>query len=431
MRYRGVSMAPRCVPERPEGVTFRLKTFYFFYFAAAGALIPFLNLYLARVGLSGTQIGIVSGAIPLVTILAVPLWSAIGDVSRLHTRILYLTLAAAVPFVVGISLSRSIGALLVLVCGYAFFMSPAPPLIDSILLRFLGSRQEDYGRLRVWGAVGWGISAPLVGYLIRVSRIPVIFYAYSALILIGLTALIGLPKIHPDSHKPSARDFGNLLKSRSWQLFLLSIFLAGVCSNVLENYFVLFLDDLGGSEWSFGVSVAVASLSEIPVFLLAPLLMRRHGARGLLMVAFLIYAVRAGVYAGIRNPLWAIPAQLLHGPTFGALWVGGVAYAAGRAPRGLGAPRPRRRSTPCSWGWPPPPGLFWAVCSTTLSVWAVRSCSAGPCRCWVLPSCYCWDGRKAPPLDRDTSKARPPKPGVAMAGRAQGQARAGWARHFW
>jgi len=320
-----------------HGVTLRLKAFYFFYFAAGGALIPFLNLYLARVGLSGTEIGIVSGVFPLVTILAVPLWSAIGDLSRLHTRILYVTLVASVPFVVGISLSRSVGVLLVLVAGYAFFMSPAAPLIDSLSMRCLGSRQERYGGLRVWGAVGWGISAPTVGYLIRELHISVIFYAYAALILIGLTTLIGLPAAETDTYRPSIREFGRLLKSRSWQVFLVCVFLVGVCSNVLEHYFVLFLDDLGGSEWSFGVSVAMASLSEIPVFLLSALLMRRYGARGLLLSALFLYAVRAGVYAGIRNPLIAIPAQLLHGPTFSALWVAGVVYAAGRAPRGLGA----------------------------------------------------------------------------------------------
>ena len=337
MGYRVDSMPRGRAKQRLPGAGIRLKAFYFFYFGAGGALIPYLNLYLARAGLTGTEIGIMSGTIPVVTILAVPLWSAIGDLSRLHTRILYLTLAAAVPFAIGISLTRSLWALVILVCGYAFFMSPAPPLIDSIALRYLSSRPEEYGGLRVWGAVGWGVSAPAVGYLIRGLGVSVIFYAYAAFILVGLMTLIGLPNTPVESDKPSVRDFGALLRSRPWQLFLFCIFLVGVCSNVLEHYFVLFLDDLGGSEWSFGVSVAVASLSEIPVFLLAAPLMRRYGARGLLLSAFLIYAIRAGVYAGIRNPLLAIPAQLLHGPTFSALWVGGVAYAASRAPRGLGA----------------------------------------------------------------------------------------------
>jgi PPP family 3-phenylpropionic acid transporter len=337
IEYRGCFMMSAPTSGADSRTASRLKTFYLFYFAAGGALIPFLNLYLARVGLSGTEIGIVSGVIPIVTILAVPLWSVIGDLTRLHTRILYVTLGASIPFVVAIAFTRSLGVLLVLVAGYAFFMSPGPSLVDSLSMRCLGARQERYGRLRVWGAVGWGISAPAVGYLIRATRISVIFYSYAALLLFGLTALIGLTAPGTDSYRPPARDFRRLLKSPSWQVFLFSIFLAGVCSNVLEHYLVLFLDDLGGSEWSFGVSVAMASLSEIPVFLLSGLFIRRRGARGLLLSALFIYAVRAGVYAGIRNPLVAIPAQLLHGPTFSALWVAGVVYAAVRAPSGLEA----------------------------------------------------------------------------------------------
>lgn len=319
------------------GAAFRLKAFYFCFFSASGALIPYLNLFLARVGLSGTQIGVVSGAIPLVTILAVPLWSTIGDLSRQHKRTLCLILAAAVPFAVGISFGRSLITVLAPVCGYAFFMSAVPPLIDSYSLRFLGPRQADYGSLRVWGAVGWGVSAPAVGFLIRELGIAAIFYASATLVLIGLVALIGLPRIQTESHAPSVRDTLSLLKSRSWRLFLFCVFLVGVCANVLEHYFVLFLDDLGGSEWSFGVSVAVASVSEIPVFILTALLIRRWGAGGILLFAFLFYAIRAGVYAAIQNPLLAIPAQILHGPTFSALWAGGVGFAADRAPRGLGA----------------------------------------------------------------------------------------------
>ena len=42
------------------------RAFYFFYFSAAAALSPFLALYYERIGLSGSQIGVLRGISPLI-----------------------------------------------------------------------------------------------------------------------------------------------------------------------------------------------------------------------------------------------------------------------------------------------------------------------------------------------------------------------------
>ena len=42
------------------------RAFYFFYFSAGAALSPFLALYYERIGLSGSQIGVLRGISPLI-----------------------------------------------------------------------------------------------------------------------------------------------------------------------------------------------------------------------------------------------------------------------------------------------------------------------------------------------------------------------------
>jgi PPP family 3-phenylpropionic acid transporter len=315
----------------------RLKAFYFLFYAAAGAVIPFLNLYFSRAGLSGTQIGIVTGVFPIVLIFAAPFWGILSDITRRHRRVLYLCLIGTLPFLLTVSFTSTVAPLALLMIGFSLFFAPVMPLIDNMALESLGEEKHGYGRLRVWGAIGWGVTPPLVGVMIDFWGIRTPFFLYVALILPAVLIVVRLPRIQVEVAKPSLAGIKDLLSGSAWQVFLLCVFLVGICSHVLEHYFVLFLDNLGGSESTFGISVTMASISEIPIYFLGVLLIRRFGSRWLLLAAFGIYALRAFLYAQISHPVWAIPVQLLHGPTFSALWAGAVAYASQQSKKEIGA----------------------------------------------------------------------------------------------
>jgi MFS transporter, PPP family, 3-phenylpropionic acid transporter len=51
----------------------------------------------------------------------------------------------------------------------------------------------------------------------------------------------------------------------------------------------------------------------------------------------LIFVARSLAYSFISAPGWVLLIQLLHGPSFSALWVAGVSYANEIAPKGMGA----------------------------------------------------------------------------------------------
>jgi len=76
----------------------RASLFYLFYFAAGGALIPYLNLYYQQVGMSTPQIGVLA-ALPTVTALvAGPFWGGAADALHLHRRLLpFLAFGVLLP----------------------------------------------------------------------------------------------------------------------------------------------------------------------------------------------------------------------------------------------------------------------------------------------------------------------------------------------
>ncbi|HJZ49420.1 MAG TPA: MFS transporter [Roseiflexaceae bacterium] len=110
---------------------------------------------------------------------------------------------------------------------------------------------------------------------------------------------------------------------------------SGCCNAAVNGFLALYLQDLGASGEQIGLAIAIASVSELPVMVLAPLVLRRWGARPLLICAGLLYALRAGIYVIAPNLGWALAAQLLHGPCFAALWTGGVDEAQRLAPKGM------------------------------------------------------------------------------------------------
>jgi MFS transporter, PPP family, 3-phenylpropionic acid transporter len=313
------------------------KAFYFCFYAASSCLIPFLALYYRQAGLSGAQIGLLVGISPIITWLAAPLWGALADSTRRHRLLLMVTIAGTISMVALLSRAAQLIWLLPIVAGYAFFSAPIMPLVDNSVMDLLGERRELYGRQRVWGAIGWGVAASLAGLLVDRFGLGFSFYAFIFFMGVGLAVSARLRVSGGTIGQPFWQGIQTLASNRSLVFFLVTVLFASMGSGIINNYLFLYLADLGASETLMGLSLTVATLSEIPVFFFSAVLLRKFGARGLLLMSLLAYVVRLLAYT-LMPPVWLVlPINLLHGLTFSALWVAGVSYANEVAPKGMGA----------------------------------------------------------------------------------------------
>ncbi|MHB1356474.1 MAG: MFS transporter [Anaerolineae bacterium] len=313
------------------------KAFYFFYFAALAALQPYLALYYRSLGLSGSAIGILSAIPSLVALVSSPLWAALADRHGSHKLVLVCAAAGALVLGYAISLVQGLAALMLLVACYAAFRAPIVALADSSVLVLLGSHKELYGRQRLWGAIGWGLAAPLVGELTQRWGLHWAFYTYIPLGIGFLVSAWVLPNNRPPIRAAVWHGIRDLFRRPAWVVFLISMFLAGFGSSANSNYLFLHLQDIGGTRSLMGIALAVSSISEIFIFSVAGRLLRIWGARRMLMLALAASSLRLFLYSMLRSPLWVLPIQLFHGLAFSLLWTAGVAYADSLAPTGLGA----------------------------------------------------------------------------------------------
>jgi MFS family permease len=313
------------------------KAFYFCFFAAGAALMPFLVLFYESLGLSGRQIGILAGISPLVSLVGAPLWGALADYTHRHKLIWASTIAGAIIMALVLSQVSFFFLLIPIVVVYALFAAPIVPLADNATMALLGERRDQYGRQRIWGAIGWGVAAPLIGQLIETRGLHWSFWGYAGIMFVGLLIIQKIPFYQVDQRTPFWQGAQTLLSNRSWLLFLFLVFVGGAGQAVIHNFLFLYMNELGASKTMMGLSLTIATISELPIFFYSDRLLARWSAKGLFIFAILMYVVRAMALSFITLPWVVLITQPLHGLTFSSMWVAGVSYADEIAPPGLGA----------------------------------------------------------------------------------------------
>jgi PPP family 3-phenylpropionic acid transporter len=313
------------------------KAFYFLYYGAAASLIPFLVIYYERLGLSGRQIGFLAAIPPFVFLISAPAWGAAADATKQHKRLLMVAIAGALAVVFIFSRTTAFVWIIPVAVVYAFFAAPIMPLVDASTMDWLGEKRNLYGRIRLWGAIGWGITAPLIGWLIERSGVQWAFYGYIILMLGGLVVAWFLPIRETSAQQPFWSGMRLFAGNRQWLLFLAVVFIGGTCMAIILNFLFLYMNDLGVSKTLMGLTLTFATISELPIFFYSNRLLNRWGARGLLLIALAATVVRALAYTVVSDPWMFLVVSLLHGLTFSAMWVAGVSFADSMAPEGLGA----------------------------------------------------------------------------------------------
>jgi PPP family 3-phenylpropionic acid transporter len=312
-------------------------SFYFFYFAAIATLLPYLVLYYRELGLAGRQIGVLTALPPLITLVSAPLWTGIADSTHRHRLVLSLSLLSCILTMLAVSTVSIFWALLPLVVLFAFAIAPAGSLADSATMTMLADETEMYGRVRLGGTFGWGISSFVAGMVIEQTGLHSSFYMFA--ILMFITLLVGLKLVFArvEARVSVLHGMRSLLAKPRWILFLAMAFVGGVGLASVNTYLFYYMGELGSSKTLMGIGMVIATLSEIPALFFSNRLINLFKAYGLLVLGLAVTGVRLLLFAAVDLPIGIVFVQLLQGLTFPVIWVAGVTYANENAPAGMSA----------------------------------------------------------------------------------------------
>ena len=312
------SLVPQALPY------WRLSSFYFFYFAVVGAMVPYWGVYLKSLGYSSQDVGFITAIILGTRIIAPNFWGWLADKTQQRLRIIRQGSALACVFFAGVLINQHYSWLVLVISLYTFFWHAVLPQFEVITLSYLGSQYQRYGQIRLWGSLGF--MAAVVGLGLLFDFFPIQFLPIailSFLILIWLSSLT-LKAVPVQKTVGSSQAFLSLVFQPAIICFLLASFLLQLSHGPYYTFYSLYLQEhyhytstATGLLWALGV------LAEVAIFLLMPKIMHRFNVRSLLLATFLITALRWYLIGYCADWLWVLLfAQLLHAMSFG------VAHAA-------------------------------------------------------------------------------------------------------
>lgn len=331
------------VPER-----LRLSSVYFLTFLAFSAIVPYLALYYASLNLSGAEIGILLGVGPLLSLLATPFWTGIADARNLHRPILVggaiatIILYALIPFL------GSFLSILAVVVLLALLSSQVLTLEDTAAMGVLGEHRDQYGRIRLWGSVGWGIGAPVFGVILNAAGLSWMFWCYGLLMAANLFLLARLEFDTNAQPEGFSAEMWTLLKNPAWLLFLLAAFLGALGMSAHGSFLALRVAALDSTALNVfgvalpasaivGLALLVSTMSEVPVMFFSGPILPRFRNRDLILFALGVIGLRNFLYAIVVDGTQILLIQVLHGLTFAVLWMAGINFVAKHAPRRVAA----------------------------------------------------------------------------------------------
>jgi MFS family permease len=312
-----------------------VKVIYFVYFTAFSIYVTYVNIYFLSIGLSGIEIGLINTISPLMSMLGSPIWGVLSDRFGNVRRILSIAVCGAVGVTIGFAFTQNFTLILLLAGGYSLFTSSITPLLDSSTLLLLGNQRERYGRIRIWGSIGFIISAFISGQIFDQVGLEVMFFAIAGLLAISLLVLLWFQGDRGTTTRPEFSGIRQLVSHPEWAGFMVGLLIMGVANSGMHTFIGILIKEIGGGEGLVGLSASVGVLSELPVMFFSPRLIKRYHPRILLGFSFILYTLRLFLYGIIPSTSWVIPLSLLHGVSFGLYWVSSVAYANRIAPDNL------------------------------------------------------------------------------------------------
>ena len=321
-----------------------LRVLYFLAGISSSTWGRFSAVYYNEKGLTAQQMGILEGTMPMVSMVAAPLWGFLADRLRrkklvaLTTRVFSggLLLLYAVP-----SIARDFEALLLIGVGVALFVSQG--ILDAYTLDVLGEkRRRQYGRIRLWCAVSWGGGAVAMGAICDRWGFDANFILYGVLNVISLVLIAWKVPDRTSAEKGLAAG-GDATRPRfacadlraalcptpRAVFFFAEVALLGAAFALVEcGLLFYYLLHLGASTFLCGLTVGVTVLLEIPIFYWSEDVLKRVSNDALFLTAMVAYAARVYGYTLLTPATvhWVLALELLHGITFACMWIAAVEY---------------------------------------------------------------------------------------------------------
>ena len=296
-------------------------SFFFLYFAYVGLVSPYASLFFLERGFSVIEIAVLMSMLQITRIVGPFSWGWLSDyLSNRIGIIRFSACLAAIVFLCIYFLQSYIGFFVWMFVLHTI-LSSLMPLGESATVHALykdNSFDKRYGRLRLWGSIGFIAMVLAAGELFQSKSIE-LYPIVGTIVLLALaliTFCLHEPKM--ERRKMVKGELMVVLFNPDVRWFLLSGFFMIFAHAALYVFYSLYLSDLGYDKFQIGLFWALGVLAEVVFFYFQSKVLSRLDAEVILQAAFGIGVIRFVLIAFLPITSVLIVAQLMHAGTFAA-----------------------------------------------------------------------------------------------------------------
>lgn len=305
--------------------------YYWFFWSFVATYDPFLNVYLAELGLSGVELGLLVMVMPLLSIVLAPMVSAFADRHGRRLRVLTLAAIGWAAVLLLLPIPRTFWGVFPLIVLLAVFRSPTLPIGDSVIASTAARHNIGYGNLRMWGSLGFAIFSVVCGVLWEQLGYGPMFLV-AAVTAVPLLLVIQLQEEGPRVVAEERGPIAEILRDKGLLVLYTVAFLGGASLITTYTFGGVYMGQLGGGGTAVGLMFGLSALAEVPVMQYSSRIIAWLSAPWALVGTFLVMAVAMVGHAVAWDPAVLIAASVVKGLGVGMFLVAIIRTVNERAP---------------------------------------------------------------------------------------------------
>jgi PPP family 3-phenylpropionic acid transporter len=313
--------------------------YYFFSLAGLAILWPYLPLYWKSLGYSSVEVGSFLTALGLGGLLSQVPVGYLSDRTSQRGALVAAAMGVCAFVTLLYPLARTGPAL----AAGAFLMGASFRSADALVQAIAGDAAGRgrlagwFGKLRVAGSLGWMGSLAVAARLSFMTdwapfreaawTAPMFVCVSAAYVCAGAVVYLARPSPPRSRLQLSPRAaLAAVAGTPGLKRFLIAFALYWTAMQSIGSFLSLLLQDMGAAREMVSAAYGISAVAELPFMFAAGNLAERFGEARILRVSFGALPIRMLLYVIAASPVLVVGAQMLHGVTYGLMFVAAVAF---------------------------------------------------------------------------------------------------------